>query len=417
MKKNELHIALILLVICCAVLSGCGNQDDVDDEDSIKSDDDDDNDDTTIDDDDDNDDVVTPASIVENYSYMGSVVAASMDEPDYFHDCTWHLHFGDALMYGPSFDLAEDVLTGDEFHSNRGIDALNTNLYMVEAATGSLLGLIEAFGDPESLSMALLGLLESGQYIQVPRYAESSADLVRLIDRITALFDDYLPPQLGEFAGMTYGPTAISSLLALLQLGMVISGPEEEIDEHLARAHEVLEHIHQKAWSNELGAYRFAPDDDRLMLYPNVTMMLSYGRALLFTGNDLYEERIEDIYQGIQPLRAKSGDHYYSPYSREEANAVDEDYATLSSQNYTMIGLWLAYFATGDQHYLDDIDLILGWIETHLFVDKVLKHHWVNGRVANEEDEYDFCSGCNLQTLYILKMIELEVVATKKVRG
>lgn len=137
-------------------------------------------------------------------------------------------------------------------------------------------------------------------------------------------------------------------------------------------------------------------------------MMVAYGRALLFSGNSLYRERIGKIYQGIQPLRARSGDHYHSPYSREEAGAVDEDYATLSAQNYLMIALWLSYLATGEQRYLDDIDLIMGWIENHLFVDNVLKHHWVNGRCADENDFCEFCSGFNLQTLYILRMIELE---------
>jgi len=245
----------------------------------------------------------------------------------------------------------------------------------------------------------------------VPQYADSAGTLIDILDRLAALFNDYLPPQPGEFAGATYGPTAISSMIAMLQLGLVIAGPAEDAASHLARAEEVLAHIHARAWSDELGAYRFAPGDDRLMVYPNATMMLAYGRALLLGGDPTFADRLADIYEGIQPLRDDAGDHYYSPYSREETGAVDEDYATLSSQNYLMIGLWLAYATTGEQRYLNDIDLILGWIETHLFVDEVLKHHWVNGRTANEEDLYDFCSGCNLQTLYIYRMIQLEAAA------
>jgi len=72
-----------------------------------------------------------------------------------------------------------------------------------------------------------------------------------------------------------------------------------------------------------------------------------------------------------------------------------------------MLALWLAYEATGEQRYLDEVDRILGWIRSHLFVDGEIKHHWVNGRVASEaEDLYDFCSGCNLQTLYLFRTIE-----------
>mgnify|MGYP006897292372 CR=1 FL=1 len=33
-------------------------------------------------------------------------------------------------------------------------------------------------------------------------------------------------------------------------------------------------------------------------------------------------------------------------------------------------------------------------------------HHWMNGRAAIPEDPEYFCSGCNLQTLYISRIIE-----------
>ncbi len=416
---NTRNLSIIALILFLA-LFGCGSDDDDDKNDvgdSTENDDDAANDDATdddaADDDDSTENPATPESIIEDFAAMIAAVEASMNEENYFHDHTWHLHFGDGLMYGPSFDLATYALNASEFNYQRAIEALDDNLAMVEDAVGSLQGFIEAFSDVESIAMAMMGMLEAGQFIDASGYAGSTEQLANMVDRITALFDDYLPPELGEFAGATYGPTAISSLLALLRLGLVISGPADEADSNLARAKEILENIHKKAWSEELGFYRFAPDDDRLMLYPNATMMLSYGRLLEVSKNVDYVDRIEAIYDGIQGLRAETGDHYYSPYSREEAGAEDEDYATLSSQNYLMIGLWLAFAATGDQKYLDDIDLMLSWIESHLFADEVLKHHWVNGRTANEEDLYDFCSGCNLQTLYIYRIIQMESEGSK----
>ena len=351
---------------------------------------------------------LTPETILRNRAEMAAAVAESLDAPLYFHDSEWDLDFGDGNMFGPSYDLASSTLTGDAAQFDRAIDALNRSMAAVDDASGSVRGLIGGFGDLENLAMALMGLIESAQYIDVPPYADSAERLVAIVDRVGALFGDYLPPELGEFAGSTYGPTSISTLLALLRVGLALGGPEDEAAGHMARAAEILDHIHETAWSDELGAYRFAPGDDRLMLYPNATMMMACGRAYRVSGDPVYLDRIEAIYDGIQPLRAASGDHYHSPYSREEAGAVDEDYATLSSQNYLMIGLWLAYTATGDARYLEDLDRVLRWIETHLFVDGVLKHHWVNGRVANDQDLYDFCSGCNLQTLFILRTIELE---------
>ncbi len=411
MKRALFGFIIVLALFSAVILNACGDDDDSDSDSDSPDDDTASPDDDANDDADDDDDIATPESILAKYSAMADAVAASMNDEQYFHDDTWHMHYGDGFMYGPSYDMAAATRTGDEFHAQRGIAALDTNMFMVEAASESLGGLIEAFGQVENLSMALLGLLETAPYLQVPEYTQSAANLIRLVDILSKLMGDYLPPELGEFAGMTYGPTAISSMIALLQMGLVIADPAGDVQAHLDRTAEILERIHETAWSDEAGIYRFAPDDDRLMLYPNATMMLAYGRALELTGNSQYAHRISDIYEGIQPLRAVSGDHFYSPYSREEAGAEDVDYATLSSQNYLMIGLWLAWANTGEQRYLDDVDRILGWIESHLFVDGLLKHHWVNGRVADERDLYDFCSGCNLQTLYIMQIIALDAAA------
>jgi len=418
MKINRLWQLLMILLVLGLCFSTAACDDDDDDDDDIVDDDDNDNDDTADDDTGDDDTSPEPTdatleSIVEDYATMFATVGESMNEPQYFADSTWQLHFGDGNMYGPSYDLATYVLEGSSFHYDRAIEALDTNQAMVDDAAGSIIGLIQAMSDVEDISMAIMGLLEAQLFDDKPQYVESAEKLIGIVDPLVALFGDYLPPELGEFAGATYGPTAISSMIAMLHLGLALSDPPAEAALDVARAEEVLAHIHALAWSDELGAYRFAPDDDRLMLYPNATMLLAYGRTLLLGGDPAYADRIAAIYEGIQPLRDDAGDHYHSPYSREEAGAIDEDYTTLSSQNYLMIGLWLAYVTTGEQKYLNDIDLILGWIETHLFVDGVIKHHWVNGRCADETDLYDFCSGCNLQTLYIYRMIQLEALVAK----
>ncbi len=346
---------------------------------------------------------VTASSITERRAAMLAEVAASMDEPEYFHDGTWHLHYGDGLMFGPSYDLATWSLGGEARHKERAEEALGTNIARVEAAAKDLTG---AMKDLESVAMALLGLLESGQFLDTTSYVEAAEPLLELVDKLSRSLGDYLEIQAGEFAVASYGPTSVSSLIALAHLELALGWPDREGDKHVERAVQVLDHIEAKAWDEERKVYRFATGDERLMLYPNATLMLAHARALQLTGEARHRERVEALYEGIQPLRAASGDHFHSPYSREEADAVDEDYATLSSQNYLSMALWIAWRNTSDQRFIDELDRVLGWIEAHLFVDGVLKHHWVNGRVANEEDQYDFCSGCNLQTLYILKMIE-----------
>ena len=32
-------------------------------------------------------------------------------------------------------------------------------------------------------------------------------------------------------------------------------------------------------------------------------------------------------------------------------------------------------------------------------------HHWMNGMIAQPEDPYDYCLGCNAQSLYLLLLV------------
>jgi hypothetical protein len=129
--------------------------------------------------------------------------------------------------------------------------------------------------------------------------------------------------------------------------------------------------------------------------------MLAQGRAFQLTRDPLHITRIAAIRAGIEPLRDRAGDHFHSPYSASAMGAIDADYSTLSSQNYLMLALLLGWRATGDPSFLHDIDAILGFCETHLLVDGRLVHHWMNGKPAQPTDPSYYCTGCNLQTLYL----------------
>lgn len=76
-----------------------------------------------------------------------------------------------------------------------------------------------------------------------------------------------------------------------------------------------------------------------------------------------------------------------------------------------MLGFMLMYGNTGDARYLDDVLAILEDIYRRLYdarEGKIL-HHWIDGRVANRDDPDYFCSGCNLQTLYVLWYLRNEL--------
>ena len=49
---------------------------------------------------------ITVADVVERHRGMHDVVTDSMNQERFFHDGTWHEHYGDGLMFGPSSDLA-----------------------------------------------------------------------------------------------------------------------------------------------------------------------------------------------------------------------------------------------------------------------------------------------------------------------
>ena len=281
---------------------------------------------------------------------------------------------------------------------------MDANKEMVETASKDLLNNLK---DLENVSMALLGLLRGAQYLKDPSKYKPAVDaLVKQLDSISLMLGDYIETSAGEFAASTYGPTALTSFMALLHLEYTVSFPGVDKQKHLDRAEAILKSARAKAWDPKMGAFRFAPKDTRMMLYPNITMMLAYARSYQLTKNAEHWERFKETYNGIQALKNSAGDHYHSPYSAKESGAKDEDYSTLSSQNYLMMGLWVAYEASGEQKYLAEIDKLMGFIGGKLLAKGRIMHHWVNGRAANEQDKYPYCLGCNLQTLYILVMLQ-----------
>jgi uncharacterized protein YyaL (SSP411 family) len=91
--------------------------------------------------------------------------------------------------------------------------------------------------------------------------------------------------------------------------------------------------------------------------------------------------------------------------------ATDDDYTTHSSQNYLMIALIGMYQATGEVEYLEEVNTLLGFLKQRLLVDGQILHHWIDGRVVGELDPYIYCLGCNVQTLYLLLVLQLTLGA------
>jgi len=323
-----------------------------------------------------------------------------------FQQGEWTEDYGDAAAYGPNFYLHAGHACNRADYLDIARAAAAYNLSAVEKATGNIFWYLENL---EEVFMCMMGLVEyagvSGESDAIPAVDR----LIRTTDWAVRMLGDYVNVSVGEFAADLYGPTAITGgiVLIYLQYATYLDTPARQ--DRTDRAVAVVDRINEEAWAGD--HYRFGPGDDRLFLYPNSIMITALCRLYELTGEGWYLERAELVYRGIQPLRFPEGGFYRSPYSQEYQGAQTDEYSTLSSQNYLVLGLTLLYQNTGRDGYLEDALAILDAIRARLYdpVQGKILHHWIDGRIAGPDDPDYFCSGCNLQTLYILRYLQEEV--------
>lgn len=344
----------------------------------------------------------------------------------------WVEDFDDGAFYGPAFYAWAGETDDDDACRALARRSAARNLEVVRQAD-----LVN--GDVNLIAMAALGLIE---YIGATGDREGLGDLDTLIgdmNDLVAAMGNYIPPEMVPgYAMETYGPVAINGLMGLIGLQRAaVIGPQGT-DDDVAFTRELLAELRQRHFED--GVYAFGADREGLFLYPNITMIILAARLYQLTGVTSYRDHALAIHAGIQPLKvtADSGlagpGRYRSPYSAEHMGATTDDYSTLSSQNYTMLALMLLYQITGEERFLEECDPILDFTRDLLQGDSCASdliyyecdpacegelaclkgrcfpdachcgvlHHWMDGRLAVATDPEFFCSGCNLQLLYIM---------------
>ena len=254
----------------------------------------------------------------------------------------------------------------------------------------------------EEVMMAALGLCEYAAQTGDLSAAPELEEFIDTIDSITLGLGKYIDIQAGKFATSTYGPTAITAAVAMLNLQYATYFATPQAKERVAFARELVETIKQKAQFGD--GFRVKPGEDLLELYPNTMMMLVLTRLYEQTGEAEYLQAAERLFQFIQPLKNLARGGYNSPYSAAEMGARTDDYSTLSSQNYLTLALLVLYQNTHDRRYFTEASFVLTFIHEHLYdpaQGRVL-HHFIDGRIALPSDPGYFCAGCNLQLLYVL---------------
>jgi len=317
----------------------------------------------------------------------------------------WKEDFGDGAAFGAFYFANRWGSAGNEADRKIAEETFEYNLSVVTQGAGDVAWALDHL---EEVFMAVQGVIEGASALGTEDQLEPLDTFIdTVMDPVVAGLGDYADLDAGDFAADLYGPTSLTAGVAVIYSQYALRLDTAKTADRLNRAMEILDAIHDKAWDGEGNRYLFRPDEEKLFLYPNGTMLIALNRVFALSGEARFLERAKLVYDGIQPLRKEMA-YYQSPYSQEYQGAKTDEYGTLSAQNYLMIGLLLLHENTGEDKYLNEVIEMLHFIREKLYIPEENKivHHWIDGRPALETDPDYFCSGCNLQVLYILWYIE-----------
>ena len=324
-----------------------------------------------------------------------------------YEDGNWTEDFGDGAAFGAFYFSNLQTTEPSGATEDRAREIFDYNWGVVTTAAEDLTWALENL---EEVFMAVQGVIEAAPTLGKTGELEALDTFIdTIMDPIVASFGDYLELDAGDFAADLYGPTSLTAGVAVIYSQYALRIPGEIGDKRLERAIAILDAIHESVWDPDLGYYLFRPGETKQFLYPNGTMLIALNRVYELSGEARFIERAQAVFGGIQPLR-KDLAYYQSPYSQDYQGAETDEYGTLSAQNYLMLGLLLLHQNTGENAVLEEVIAMLQFVYTHLYIPEVDKvvHHWIDGRPALESDPDYFCSGCNLQVLYLLWFLENE---------
>lgn len=323
-----------------------------------------------------------------------------------YEDGQWTEDFGDAAAFGPTYYVHAGLQEDRQDYLDRAQEAAHYDLGVLAQGTDDM-GWLAA--NLEEAFMAVQGAITWAGVTGQTEHVDVIDALIDTIDPIVQATGDYMELNLGDFASDLYGPTSVTGGVAVIYLQHAHYLDAHRSPEWIDRAAQITEAIDAAAFEGD--HYRFGSDVDKLYLYPNAVMILVLSRLYELTGQADYLAQAQAVFGGIAPLWDDRMELYHSPYSTESQGAQTDEYSTLSSQNYLMLGLMELYRHTEESTYLDKVVAILQSIRIRMYnaEEGLLVHHWVDGRPANHTDPDFFCSGCNLQTLFILWYLQHEL--------
>ncbi|MFH1129794.1 MAG: hypothetical protein V1754_00565 [Pseudomonadota bacterium] len=317
----------------------------------------------------------------------------------------WPQDFGDANYYGPGFLFRYGNAGGNAAQIALAKENTTYNSNLIERATTSF---DVFYSRLEDVMMSGMGLIEAQAFKSDDMVSKRLEDLLNVLNLLSKTFEYYPSEEdlKSSYAAATYGPTTLNGTLALMNLEYAYTADGDDKEERVATGLEILKYGDEKAFDEKLGYYRFSLTEEKLHLYPNVVQMLAHTRAYQLTEQKKYLDRAQTLYAAIQPLKVKGEGRYRSPYSAKYMGAKTDDYTTLSSQNYTMMAFAVLYQVTGDKKLKEEVAQVLEFVRSHLFEGRRVLHHWMDGKIAQPSNPEFYCSGCNLQLLYVIWRLE-----------
>jgi hypothetical protein len=317
----------------------------------------------------------------------------------------WPFDQEDANQYGTAFFLRY----GHGGHNSAQLDLADEtttrDVSLVDEINRSPALLL---GSPNAAFMAGFALIEDYTARPDPASLQRLDDFLALLATVAEGLH-YYPDTFTDEQNM-FGPTVLNAGMAILFLEHALENQCPNSADHVATAETILAEGKLKAYDEALQYFRFSLKREGLDLYPNIMEMIAYLRAYQLTGQQEQLDFALHLYDAVQPLKVPGEGRYLSPYSAKMQGAQTSDYTTFSSQNFTMMAFAIAYQITGDARFKQEIVDILAWIRTTLFVDELVGgrvlHHWMDGRLAIPTDPEFYCSGCQLQFLYLVWRLE-----------
>ena len=288
---------------------------------------------------------------------------------------------GDDVAFGPwlLYSLGRDQ--GIETFSNMATQTVDYEVRQLEDFfDGAFWDWRDIPGTFMTVMKTVLGgpaLIDGYKYTSNPAYREWLDTGLDLVNDIAIQFPELFVP-------FVFDPVVVLGVAADMDLDTYEVIPEKK---YLDAARKALQVADNRFWHEEEGYY-----GKELWDWPEASMLMALSAAYRFTSEPHYQERAETLLATVQN---NLWDHESETGGYFGHDRVVMGSKALSGNNIFTRAFLDLYENTEDPVYLQQAMATLDFLESVLYADRMLWHHWTPGEGRADT----FCTGCNLMTL------------------